>query len=51
MFVRKVQQQDLPMVLEAMKKRAESASTSLNLPVASSAKHTTSNAGRAALPD
>jgi ribosome-associated toxin RatA of RatAB toxin-antitoxin module len=51
MFVRKVQQQDLPMVLEAMKKRAESAAASLNLPVASSAKNTTSNEGTAAIAD
>jgi ribosome-associated toxin RatA of RatAB toxin-antitoxin module len=41
MFVRKVQENDLPMVLEAMKKRAESAEVTLRVARASNPKHST----------
>ncbi|NTW54068.1 MAG: cyclase [Chlorobaculum sp.] len=43
MFVRKVQESDLPMVLDAMKKRAESAEMTLRLARASNTKQATNS--------
>jgi ribosome-associated toxin RatA of RatAB toxin-antitoxin module len=51
MFVRKVQQNDLPMVLAAMKKRAESAEGTLQVARTSSPKHPTQPSGDSAIAD
>ncbi|AAM72294.1 MAG TPA: cyclase [Chlorobaculum sp.] len=51
MFVRKVQQNDLPMVLAAMKKRAESAEGSLRVARTSSLKQSTQPSADSAIAD
>jgi ribosome-associated toxin RatA of RatAB toxin-antitoxin module len=51
MFVRQVQQHDLPMVLAAMKKRAESADANVRLTRASIPKHTAQQSEASAIAD